>query len=139
MEAQGRGHKGSQVDELGRATDEDRTQGKPYRRFPCHRQLLDTMVRESENWGCKTVKMAGPSPHACESMFGGSRLFGRRFAASTYCVSYHFFRPQPCRTPIYPPDFPPLTSSKPLFNHPKSGKSAVLFLWRRFRHFFTLF
>ena len=44
MDARGRGHKGNQVDELGEATDVDRTQERRYRRFPCHRQFLDTMV-----------------------------------------------------------------------------------------------
>ena len=75
--------------------------------------------------------MAGPSPHACESTFGGSHLCG---AANHNFTVGHLLclvtASSNGRTPIYPPDssWPThLTSPFPLT--PAEKKTAVLFLW----------
>ena len=71
-------------------------------------------------------------PHACESMFGGSRLFGATgFVASTV-LSYRFFQPQLVEDSNLPARLYSAHPSYPLTSLRK--KAAVLFL----RPLFTL-
>ena len=124
MDARGRGHKGNQVDELGEATDVDRTQERRYRRFPCHRQFLDTMVIVGATVRIHVRRL----PSICTQLV----------LNSIYCPFLPLLPTQPWKTLICQPGSPLLTASKHPFPSTRARKkSAALFLWRRFGHFFT--